>query len=70
MHLVTAQLEMALEQIFEDVGAEISDVRPAVNGWAACVDTDRTFGGIARFELFDLARVGVKKAQGYVLSME
>ncbi len=62
MHFVTAQFEMPLKQIFEDIGAKISNVRPAVNGWPACVDADLAFGGIARFEFFDLARVGVKKA--------
>src|SRR5713101_10031284 len=63
MHLVSTQLEMSLEQIFEDIGPEISDVRPAVNGRPACVDADLAFGGIARLKFFNLARVSIKKAQ-------
>src|SRR4029434_8258184 len=38
MHLVTAQLQMALKQIFEDVSAKISDVCAAVDSWSASVD--------------------------------
>jgi hypothetical protein len=53
---------MPLEQIFEDIGAKISNVRPTVNGRPARVDADLAFGGIAGFEFFDLARIGVKKA--------
>ena len=63
MHLVTAQFEMALKQIFKDVSAEISDVRPAVNGRPTGIGGDRALGGIARLEFFDFARVGVKEAQ-------
>jgi hypothetical protein len=66
MHLVTAQFQMALEQVFKDIGAEVSDVRAAVNGRPASVDTDGAFGRIARFELFDLTRVRVKKAHCHV----
>ena len=66
MYLVTAQLQMALEQVFKDIGAEVSDVRAAVNGRPASVDTDGAFGRIARFELFDLTRVRVKKAHCHV----
>jgi hypothetical protein len=40
MHLVAAQFQVALKQIFEDVGAEISNVRPAVNGRPARVHSD------------------------------
>ena len=63
MHLVTAQLQMALKQIFEDVGAKIPDVCAAVDGWSASVHADRPCAGIARLEFFDLTRVGVKEAR-------
>jgi hypothetical protein len=62
MHFVTAQFKMSLKEIFEDIGAKVSNVRPAVNGWPARVNANLALGGIARFEFFDLARVGVKKA--------
>jgi hypothetical protein len=54
MHLVTAQFEMALKQIFKNVGPKISYVRPTINGRPASVDTDGVVGWVARFELFDL----------------
>jgi hypothetical protein len=53
---------VSLEQIFEDIGPEISDVRPAINGRPTGIDADLAFGGIARLKFFDLARVGIKKA--------
>src|SRR4029453_4677062 len=68
MHLVTAQLQMTLKQIFEDVSAKISDVCAAVDSRSASVDTDRPRGRIARLELFDLARVGVKQADWHLPS--
>ena len=66
IHLVAAQLEMPLEQIFKDVGAKISDMRPAINGRSASVDFDRARGGVSRLEFFDLARVGVKELKSHV----
>ena len=63
MHLVTAQLQMALKQIFEDVSAKIPDVCAAVDGRPTGVDADCARRRIARLEFFDLARVSVKKAQ-------
>ena len=47
MHVVTAQLEVALKQIFKDVGAEISDVGAAVNCRPASVDADLARSRIA-----------------------
>src|SRR5439155_676838 len=66
MHLVASQLEMTLKQIFEDVGAKISDVRAAVNGGPTSVDADLGFGGIAPLEFFDLARVSIKKTERHI----
>ena len=63
MHLVTAQFQVALKQIFEDVSAKISDVCAAVNGRSAGIDADCARCRIARLEFFDLARVSVKEAQ-------
>jgi len=63
MHLVTTQLEMTLEQIFEDVSAKISDVRAAVNRWAASVDVDVVRCRIPRPEFLELSRVRIKKAE-------
>ena len=62
VHLVTAQLEMSLEQIFEDVSPEISDVRAAVNGRSASVDADLAPCRIARLKVFQLARISIKEA--------
>ena len=67
---VTARFEMPLEQIFEDVGAKISDVRVAVNRRPAGVHLHRATVRIERPELLDLARVGVKETQGHQMSWE
>ena len=58
LNLVTAGLEMSLQQIFEDVGAKISDVRVTVNRRSAGVHLYR--GRFQRREFFDLARVGIE----------
>src|SRR5258708_505964 len=63
---VTAQLKMTLQQIFEDVGAKISNVRAAVNGRPASVHVDLARSGVARLELFELSRVSVKKANRHL----
>jgi hypothetical protein len=57
---------MALKQIFKNVGPKISYVRPTINGRPASVDTDGAVDWVARFELFDLTRVRVKKAQRHI----
>jgi hypothetical protein len=62
MYFVAAQLKVPLKQIFEDIRAKISNVRPAVNGRAARVHFDRTRRRIARLEFLNLARVGVKES--------
>src|SRR5881409_160431 len=61
MHLVTAQLKMPLKQIFKDIGAKISNVRPAVNSRPTSVDLNGTRSRIERLEFFEFARVSVKK---------
>ena len=58
---ITARLEMPLEQIFENIGAKISDVRAAVNSRPAGVHLHRTTIRIERTELLDFARIGIKK---------
>ena len=60
MNLVTAQLEMSLQQIFEDVGAIISDVGETVNRRPAGVHSDQLVRR-QRTKLFDFARVSIKK---------
>ena len=67
MHVVTAQLELSLKQVFEDIGAEVSDVRTAINGRPAGVHEDRARSRIARLEFFEFARVGVKKTNRHFL---
>jgi len=63
MQLVAAKFQVPLKQIFEDIGAEISNVRAAVNGRSASVDADSARGWIARLEFFEFARVSVKETQ-------
>ncbi len=63
MHLVTAQLQMALEQILEDIGAKISDVRVAVDRRSARVDADLAPLGSSGSNSSILPRVGVKEAK-------
>ena len=53
MNLVTAQLEMSLQQIFENVGAKISDVREAVDRRPAGVHFHRVRSPIERPKLFE-----------------
>ena len=57
---VTARFEMPLQQVFENIGAKIPDVRVAVNGWPAGVHLHRATIRIERMELLDLARVGIE----------
>ena len=63
MHLIASQLEVPLEQIFEHVCAEISNMRPAVNRRPAGIHPDGTHRGIARLQLLNFPRVGVEKSQ-------
>src|ERR1700686_1021394 len=63
MHFVTTQLKMALQKIFENVGAKISDVCAAVNGWAARIDVDVGRCRIPRPEFLKVSRVGIKKTE-------
>ena len=58
-----ALFEMPLEQILENVGAKISDVRVAVNRRPAGVHLDRASRRIERLEFLDLARVGVEETK-------
>ena len=44
MDVIAARFEVPLEQVFEDVRAEVADVRVAVNGRPAGIDLD----GVAR----------------------
>ena len=60
---VTARFEMPLQQIFENIGAKIPDVRVAVNGRPAGVHLHRATVRIERTELLDLARVGIEKTK-------
>ena len=57
---------MPLEQILENVGAKISDVRAAVDRRPAGVHLHRATGRIERPELFELAGVGVEETQRHV----
>jgi len=59
MHLIAAQLEVPLEQVFKHICAEISNMRPAVNGRAARVHFDWPCRWIARLEFLNFARAGV-----------
>ena len=61
--LEAARLQMPLQQVLEDVGAEISDVREIVNSRPACVELHAVPVGIERAELFDLSAVGVEKSR-------
>jgi hypothetical protein len=60
-HLVITQLQMPLQQVFEQIRPEIPDVRVAINRWSAGVHLHSAPGGIERLEFLELARVGVEK---------
>src|SRR4051812_49787705 len=66
MHLVAAQFQMPLEQIFENVRSEISNVCAAINGRPARIHSDWTRSRIAWLELLNFPRIGVKKLQRHV----
>src|SRR5438132_1363895 len=63
MNFESARLEMALKQIFENVGAKISDVGAAVNRRSAGVDVDLAILRVAQLKFFGVARVSIKEAQ-------
>ena len=67
MHLVTAQFEMPLKQILEDIRTKVADMRAAVNSRPARVDVDLAACGIARLEVFEFAGVRVKKTQRHLI---
>src|SRR5215831_3659415 len=56
---------MPLKQLFENIGAEISNVRPAVNGRAARVHSDWTRARIAWLEFLNFARVCIEEAKSH-----
>ena len=63
MHLEPAQLEMPLEQIFENVSAEISDVRVAVDRRSAGVHLHFASRRIERMKFLERAGVGVEESK-------
>src|SRR5262245_66229245 len=65
MHVVAPQFQVPLKQIFEDVGAKISNVRPAINGRPACVHSDWTRRRISRLEFLNFARVSIEEANSH-----
>ena len=65
MDVVAARFEMTLEQVLENVRAEIADVRVAVDGRPAGVDFDGVAVMVERRELFELARVRIIEARGH-----
>ena len=69
MHPVAAQFQVPLKQIFEDVSAEISNVRPAINGRPTRVHSDRMRGRIAWLEFLNFARVGIKESQRHAVNL-
>ena len=64
MDLEAAGFEMPLEEVLEDVGAEVADVGVVIDRRAAGVHLHALAGGIERREVLDLARVGIEEADG------
>ena len=62
---IAARFEMTLEQVLENVRAEIADVRVAVDGRPAGVEFDRAGVLVERHELFELARISIKEARSH-----
>src|SRR5438093_1455800 len=65
MHLVAAQFQVPLKQILKDVRAEISNVRPAINGRPARVHSDWARARIAWLEFLNFAGVGIEEAKSH-----
>src|SRR5262245_9306028 len=65
MHVVAPQFQVPLKQIFKDVGAKISNVRPAINRRSTRIYFDWTRRRIAWLEFLNIARVGIKKAKSH-----
>ena len=64
-HFVTAQFEVPLEQIFEDIRTKISDMCTAVYRRPTGINCDLA-SGVTRLEILELTRVSVKKPQRHV----
>ena len=56
------RLQVTLEEVFKQVGAEVADVGVVVDRGAARVELDGFPGGVEGPELFKLAGIGVEKA--------
>ena len=65
-YLVTAQFEVPLEQIFEDIGTKIPDMCAAVDRRPTGVNVDLASGCVSRLESLEFSRVSVKKPKGHV----
>src|SRR6476660_4375996 len=55
------RFEMALEQVFKYIGAKISDLRVAINGWPALVHFHFATSRIERAEFLGPSRISIKK---------
>ncbi len=64
--LVAAKLEVALEQILENIGAEVSDMREIIDRRTARVHPHPV--GIDGLELFDFARERIEESQAHFRS--
>jgi hypothetical protein len=68
-HPILSRFEMALKQVFKNVGAEIADVGKIINSRSAGVHFHQTAGDIERLENFNRTRGGVKQTDGHVLEV-
>ena len=59
LHLVAAHLEVALQEVFKNVGAEVADVGETVDGRPAGVHLDELPVRVDRHELLDAAGVRI-----------
>ena len=55
LDIVATNLQVALEEIFKNVRAEVSDVGEIVNSWAAGIHLDAPPFGVQRFEELESA---------------
>jgi len=53
---------VALQQVLENVSAEVSDVREVINGWTTCVHFHDPALGVQGLKRLNRSRCSIKKA--------
>jgi hypothetical protein len=63
LNIESPGFEVPLKKIFEDVSAEVADVRKIINSWPTGIKAHGAAGRIEGGEGFEGAREGIEEAQ-------